>query len=335
MRRAKGGREMLTFGTRMQRPMAACALLLVAGPVAGQPAYPMKPIRFITPFPPGGSTDPVLRLVGAKLTEAWGQNVIADNRPGGNTVIGTDAVAKAPPDGYTMLMAPSGALIGTALLVRTPYDLVRDLAPVATIARGELVLVVHPSVPVNDLKGLIALAKNKPGQLNYGASGTGGTIHMATETLSLMTGIKMQHVPYKGSGPLVSELIGGQIQLAFQFPISVLGHIGNGRLKPIAYSGESRLPAMPRVPTFTEAGLPGLDVKNWFGIFAPTGTPQAVIDKWSSEVARIISLPDVNEKLASQALAPFVSNPEQIAQLIRASIERYARVIKAASIKIE
>jgi len=326
---------MIAFGASVRNMTTGLALLLVAAPAACQAAYPSKPIRFITPFPPGGSTDPVLRLVGAKLTDTWGQNVIADNRPGGNTVIGTDAVAKAPPDGYTMLMAPSGALIGTALLVRTPYDLVRDLAPVATIARGELVLVVHPSVPVNDLKGLIALAKKNPGQLNYGASGTGGSIHMATETFSLLTGIKMQQISYKGSGPLVSDLIGGQIQLAFQFPISVLGHIASGRLRPIAFSGETRLPAMPRVPTFNEAGLPGVDVKNWFGILAPTGTPRPIVDKWSAEIARIIAMPDVSDKLSSQALAPFVSTPEQLAQLIEASIGRYAKVIKAANIKIE
>ena len=310
-------------------------LIAVALPAAAQQAYPNKPIRFITPFPPGGSTDPVLRLIGQKLNEAWGQPVIADNRPGGKTVIGTDAVAKAAPDGYTMLMAPSGALIGTALLLRTPYDLVRDFAPVATIARGEMVLVVHPSVPANDLKTLIALAKAKPGQLNYGSSGTGGSIHMATEMFSLLTGINMQHIPYKGSGPTVSDLIGGQIQLAFQFPISVLPHVKSGRLKAIAFSGESRLPAIAQVPTFAESGLPGLDVKNWFGILAPTGTPQPVIEKWSSEVAKIIATPEVKDKLSSQALAPFVSTPEQVGALIQASMARYAKVIKAANIKLE
>ena len=307
----------------------------IAVPSVAQWTYPNKPIRFITPFPPGGSTDPVLRLVGQKLSEAWGQNVIADNRPGGKTVIGTDAVAKSPADGYTLLMAPSGALIATPLLLRTPYELLRDFAPVATIARSELILVVHPSLPATNLKSLIALAKARPGQLNFGSAGGGGSIHMATETFALLAGIKMQHIPYKGSGPLVAELIGGQIQLAFQFPISVIPHVKTGRLRAIAYSGEARLPALPSVPTFSEAGLPGLDVKNWFGILAPARTPPGIVDKWSGEITRILMLPDVKERLSSQGLTPFVSTPEQMTSLIKASTERYAKVIKAANITAE
>lgn len=313
---------------------ALCAAVLAASAHAQQP-YPSKPIRFITPFPPGGSTDPVIRLVGQKLTEAWGQNVIADNRPGGMTVVGTLAVAKAPADGYTMLLAPSGALISTTLLVRTPYDLLKDFAPVATIARGEMVVVVHPSLPARDLKSLVALAKARPGQLNYGTSGAGGALHMATESFALMAGISMQHVPYKGSGPVVTDLMGGQLQLAFQFPISVIGSVSSGRLRAIAYSGDSRLPALPSVPTFAESGFGGLDVKNWFGVFAPAGTPQAIVDKWSSEIARFVSQPDVSEKLSAQGLLPFVSTPDQITALIRSSMDRYAKVIKAANIRIE
>ena len=328
-------RYLIDRGTCLHVVLCVCMLLGVSASARAQQPYPTKAIRFITPFPPGGSTDPILRMVGQKLSDAWGQPVIPDNRPGGKTIIGTDAVAKASPDGYTMLLVPSGTLVGTALLVQTPYDLVRDFAPVATIARGELVLVLHPSLPVNDLKTFIAFAKGRPGQLNYGSSGTGGSIHMATELLSLMTGIKMQHVPYKGSGQVVSELMGGHIQLALQFPISVLPQIKSGRLKAIAFSGETRLPTMPQVPTFAEAGVRGLDVKNWFGILGPAATPPSVIEKWSGEVAKILAMSDVKDKLTAQALEPFISTPEQMAALIKASIERYAKIIKAVNIKLD
>lgn len=310
-------------------------LIIFAGTTAAQQTYPNKPIRFITPFPPGGSTDPVLRLIALKLSDSWGQPVIADNRPGGNTVIGTEAVARSSPDGYTILMTPSGTLIGTPLLVTTSYDIVRNFAPVATVARGELALVLNPSVPANNLQEFIALAKSKSGQLNYGSSGTGGTIHMATEFFSLLTGVKMQHIPYKGSGPLISDLIGGQLDLAFQFPISVISHIRSGRLKAIAVSGDARLTDLPQLPTFTEAGLPGLDIRNWYGILAPAGTPQPIIDKLSAEIAKILALHDVKEKLAGQGLEPFVSTPEQFAALMKASIASYTKIIKATNIKLE
>jgi len=317
------------------RVLMACVCAAYVYSVAAQQTYPTKPIRFITPFPPGGSTDPVLRLIAQKLSDSWGQPVIADNRPGGNTVIGTEAVAKSSPDGYTILMTPSGTLIGTPLLVTTSYDIVRDFAPVATIARGELALVLNPSVPASNLQEFIALAKSKSGQLNYGSSGTGGTIHMATEFFSLLTGVKMQHIPYKGSGPLISDLIGGQLDLAFQFPISVISHIKSGRLKAIAVSGDARLADLPQLPTFTEAGLPGLDIRNWYGILAPAGTPRPIIDKLSAEVAKILALHDVKEKLAGQGLEPFVSTPEQFAALMKASIASYTKIIKATNIKLE
>jgi tripartite-type tricarboxylate transporter receptor subunit TctC len=248
------------------------ALVLLAWPLVAlaQATYPMKPIRFISPFAPGGSTSAMARLVGQKLTESWGQNVIVDNRPGGNTIIGTDA-----------------------------------------------------------------LAKSRPGQLNYATTGAGGSGHLANEMLNILAGIKTQHIPYKGAGPALVDLIGGQVQMFINNPLTVIPHIKSGRLKAMAITGETRVPALPQVPTFTEAGLPGLDVKPWFFVLAPAGTPKAIIDKLSTEIARIVAMPDVQEYLAKQGMDPFSSTPEQLATLMKTDMAKWAKVIKTANIKLE
>ncbi|MFH1605662.1 MAG: tripartite tricarboxylate transporter substrate binding protein [Pseudomonadota bacterium] len=317
-------------------PMLLAGVLIgLAGPVAAQQAYPSKPIRFITPYPPGGSTTPMARIVGQKLGERWGQQVIIDNRGGGNTVIGTEIVAKAPPDGYTILLISSAFLSTPSLLPFLPYDPVRDFDAVATISTSRFVLVVHPSVPANTLQEFISLAKSQPGKLNYGSSGVGANTHLSAELFDLMVGTKMQHIPYKGSGPLVSDLIGGQVQISFQVPISVISHIKSGRLKTIAITGETRVSALPQVPTFAEAGLPGYGLAGWFGIAAPAGTPKDIINKMSSEVVAILGTPDVQKFLANQGSEAFISTPEQTAALIKEGIAKYARIIKAANIKVE
>jgi len=317
------------------RVLTLAVLLGIAGSAAAQQAYPNKPIRFITPYPPGGSTTVLARLVGQKLTESWGQQVIVDNRGGGNTIIGTEALVKSPPDGYTIFLA-SPLLVMLPHLYRTlPYDTLRDVAPVATIANTELILVLNPSVPANNLQELIALAKSKPGELNYASSSSGGPTHVAGEMFNIMAGVKTQHVPYKGGGPALTDLLGGQVQMYFNTPVSFISHIKSGKLKAIAISGETRSPALPQVPTFTQAGLPGFDVGYWQGILVPAGTPRAIIDKLSAEVVRIVALPDIKEKLDSQGFAPFVSNADQFAALLKSDMAKYAKVIKAANIKIE
>ena len=296
--------------------------------------YPVKPVRFITPFPPGGSLDPLTRMSAQKLSEKWGQPAVVENRPGGNSIIGTNAVAKAAPDGYTILVAGTPHVINPSLFP-TPYDALKDFAPIATIAKSRQILVVHPSLPVANLKGLIALAKARPGQLNYGSSGTGNTNHLAGELLCALAGIKMQHIPYKGAGPAIVDLIGGRLESSFHVTISVIPHIKSGRLRPLAISGESRAAPLPQVPTMAEAGLPAFEMSGWTGMFAPAGTPKFIVDKISGEMAGILASREVVELLGSQALEPFISNPEQFAALLRSDMARFAKLIKDANIKVE
>ncbi|MFH1603770.1 MAG: tripartite tricarboxylate transporter substrate binding protein [Pseudomonadota bacterium] len=317
------------------RMLTVGVLMAITGSVAAQQPYPVKPIRFIVPFPPGGSTDPMARMAAGKLAENWGVPVVVDNRPGGSTIIGTEAVAKAPPDGYTILLAGIPLVTGISLYPSIPYNAIKDFAPIATIARSEFVLVLHPSVAANNLREFMALAKSRPEQLDYGSSGTGGSLHLAAELFNVMVGSKMQHIPYKGSGPLISDLIGGQVKLSFQTPIATISHIKSGRLKAIAVTGKNRNSALPQVPTFTEAGLSGFDVNIWYGIVAPAGTPKGVIDKMSGEMAQILVMPDIREYLARQGMEPFISTPDQVTALIRADIAKYAKIIKTANIKLQ
>ncbi len=299
-----------------------------------QPAYPVKPIRIISPYPAGGTTDILSRLIGPKLTEAWGQPVIVENRPGGNTVIGSEALVKSPPDGYTLLCILSSHVI-VPNLAPTPYDVIRDFAAVATITNTQLVLVIHPSLPAKNLAELIALAKSRPGQLNYGSGGSGTVTHLSGEFFNMMAGIKTQHIPYKGSAQALVDVVGGQVHMYFSPPIMSLGHIKSGRLRPIMLTGDKRLAALPELKTGSESGLKDFVVNIWYGFLAPAATPGAVIGKWNGEVGRALTLPDIRDKLSSQGMDPFISTPEQFAALIKADHAKYARVIKNANIKLE
>lgn len=326
---------MKMFSTAVLRRLALGALMAFAGSAAGQPAYPNKPIRFIIPFAPGGGTNIVTRLVTQKLTEDWGQQVIIDNRPGGNSIIGSEALAKSTPDGYTVMVTVN-TFVSLPLLQRSvPFDVIKDFAPVGTLAGTEYLLVLHPSVPANKLQEVIALAKSKPGQLNYGSVGSGGPSHLAGALFQMMTGVTMQQVPYKGAGPALTDLVGGQIQLLFSPPANALQFIRAGRLKTIAITGETRLLALPQVPTFAEAGLPGFEMKAWWGVLAPAGTAKAIIDKLSAEFAKILALPDIREKLASQDIEPYITTPERFGAVLRADMAKFAKIIKAAGIKPE
>ena len=315
--------------------IVAVVLMAIAGSAAAQQEYPNKPIRIIVPFAPGGNTSMLARLVGQKLAESWGQQVIVDNRPGGNTIIGTEALLKAPPDGYTMLLVTSSHAINPLLMPNLPYDAMKDFAPVATLASSEYVLVVHPSLSANNLQQFIALAKSRPGELNYSTAGSGGVQQLASELFNILAGVRIQGIPYKGGGAAVTDLLGGQVQLSFQNTPAVVSHINAGKLKGIAITGEKRFVGLPQVPTFTQAGLPGFDVKNWFALLARSGTPKETVDKLSSDIARALRSPDIKDKLASQGLDPFISTPEQFAALMKAEMVKYANVIKAANIKME
>jgi len=326
---------MLKFATTVARTLPFVLLMAAAGPGIAQPAYPNKAIRFIVPYPPGGSTDPMARLAAGKLADRWGQSVVVDNRPGGNTIIGTEVVAKAAPDGYTILLASTALLTTPTLFPRLPYDTLRDFTGVATIGKSRFVLVLSPSVPANTLQEFIALAKSRPGQLNFASSGVAANTHLSAELFNGMVGTKMNHIPYKGSGVLVTDLISGRVELSFQVPITVMTYITSGRLKAIAITGDNRAPALPEVPTFSEAGLPGFRAEGWFGIVAPAATPKHAINKMSSEMAVILAMPDTREYLIKQGSEAFVSTPDQVTALIKADVAKYARIIKDANIKIE
>ncbi len=314
--------------------LLACAGIATAQPT--QPAYPSKPVRFIVPYAAGGSVDPLTRLFTVRLTESLGQPMIVDLRPGGNTVIGSELVAKAAHDGHTLLvMTVPNHTINALLIPNLPYDSVKDFAPVAAFATSDYMLMVHPSVPADNLKAFIAFARARPGQLNYGSVGSLGISQLGTELFGTMTGVKMQRVPYKGSALAIVDLVGGQLQVGFYTPISSMQYVRARRLKAIAISGERRAPALPDVPTFAEAGLPGFEMRVTYAVLAPAATPRAVIDKLSGEFARLVALPDMRERLAAQGMVPFYATPEQLAGMIRADLVKYDKVIKASGLAME
>ena len=311
-----------------------CVSVALSSASYAQQAYPSKSIRLIVPFPPGGSVDPVARMLAPKLTESWSQQVIVDNRPGANGAIGTEIVAKAAPDGYTLVLLGGGTHVINALLTRNlPYDSVKDFAPVATVQRSDYVLVVHPSMPVTNLRQLIALAKARPGEMSYASAGNGNMNHLAAELFNMLTGVKTLHVPYKGGGQALTDLMGGQVHMHFAVVVSALPHIKSGRVKPLAIGGETRFPALRHVPTFTEAGLPGFRLQPWQGIFAPARTPKPIIDRLAAEISRIVVLPDITERITGWGSQPLVSTPEQFAALMAADFTKFAEIIKTANIK--
>ncbi len=320
--------------TRCARMLVGLVFCAFSAGASAQADYPNKPIRYISPFPPGGSTTYIARLIGQQLTEAWGQQVVVDNRGGANTVIGTQAAASARPDGYTLVSLGS-TLAGNYWLVKTPYDPLRDIAPIATVSSYENVLVVPPSLPVNTVEDLIALAKAKPDQLTYGTSSIGGPTHLLAELFNVVASVKTRHIPYKGGGPAVVDLMGGHIHFFFSNPINVAAQIRSGRLRAIAVTGQSRVGTFPDVPTFAEVGLPAMTLTNWQGVGGPAGIPRPIIDKLSAEIRKLVTLPDTKEKLNAVGSEPYYNNPEQTAALIRVDITRYGKIIKDAKIKVE
>jgi tripartite-type tricarboxylate transporter receptor subunit TctC len=312
----------------------ATGLLALPATAVAQSNYPNKPITFILPYAPGGATSTLAYLLRQKLTESWGQQIPVLHRPGGSATIGAAAAAKAPPDGYTLVLVTATHII-SPLLFPVAYDAIKDFAPVAPLSNVEVMLVAHPSLPVKNLKELISLAKARPGQLNYATSSAGGPSHLAAELFSMRVGIRMQAIAYKGGGPAVTDLLGGQVELSFGNPINVVHHIHGGRLRALAVSGDRRLASLPQVATFGENGLADFDVGFWQGMLAPAGTPRAIIDKLAGEIARIMALPDIREKMASLGVEPFVASPEAFAARMKADTAKYAEVIKKRNIKIE
>ena len=319
----------------VQRAALFVLLALSAAAAVAQP-YPSKPIRLVVPFPAGGTTDILAREAGQRLSLSLGQSVVIDNRPGAAGNIGSELVAKSAPDGYTLLMATvSTHAINPNLYARLPYDHIKDFAPVVLVAGVPNVLEVTPSLPVHSVADLIKLAKEKPGQINFASSGSGTSIHLSGELFKTMAGVDMTHVPYKGSAPAITDLIGGQVQVMFDNLPSSLPQIKAGKLRAIAVTSAQRAPALPDIPTIAESGLPGFEATSWFGIVAPAGTPPTIIARINADVNQWLQSPEAKEKLLAQGAVAAGGSPEQFAAYIHAETEKWARVVKASGAKAE
>jgi len=292
-------------------------------------------VAWIVPYTPGGFNDTLGRTLAAKFSESWGQPAVVDNKPGGNTLIGGEFVAKSAPDGHTLLIVAFPFSVVPSLFKTMPYDTVKDFAPVILAATSPNLLVVHPSLPVNTVGELIALAKAKPGSLSYASTGNGSSNHISMELFKSLAGVNIVHIPYKGSGPAVSDLIGGQVQLMFDNTPNVLPQVKAGRLRALGSSGTKRSPLTPEVPTVAEAGVAGYEVMVWFGVVAPAGTPREIIGKLNAEVMKILAMPDVRERFLAQGVEPVGSTPEQFGEHIRAQMAKWAKVVQDAGVKAE
>ena len=312
------------------------ALFACIATVASAQGYPNRTIRLVVPFPAAGTTDILARAAAQKLTEAFGQSVVVDNRPGAAGNIGADLVAKSAPDGYTLLMGTVGThAINPSLYSKMPYDHVKDFVPVVLVAGVPNVLVVNPALPVNSVADLIKLAKDKPGQINFASSGSGTSIHLSGELFKTMAGVDITHVPYKGSSPALVDLIGGQVQIMFDNLPSALPQIKAGKLRAIAVTSLKRAPVLPDVPTISESGLPGFEASSWFGVLAPAGTPVPIVARINAEVNKWLQSAEAREKLLSQGAEAAGGTPEQFAHHIRAESEKWAKVVKASGAKVD
>jgi tripartite-type tricarboxylate transporter receptor subunit TctC len=310
-------------------------MALADSPVALAQTYPGKPVRIVVPYAAGGPFDEVARVIGQRLTELWGQTVLVDPRGGAGGSIGTDLVAKSPPDGYTMLLGNAGPItINPTLHRKLPYDPQKDLAPILHVISAQMVLVVHPSMPVRSVKELVALAKGRPGQLNYASAGIGNLQHLGMEHLQSIAGFRMNHVPYKGAAPAFVDLIAGQVDLMFANIVGVLPHVKSGRVRAIAVSSSRRAAVLPDTPGVTET-LPAFDVDGWMGLFFPAAVPREILAKVQADVTRVLQAPDLRNRFAGQGAAVIAGSPESLADLIRRETALYAKIIKSAGIAPE
>ncbi len=309
-------------------------LVALAAPAHAQ-AYPAKPIRIIVPYPPGGPADLLPRLIGAKLTEAWGQAVVIDNHPGGAGNIGMELGARAAPDGYTLLVAPNGNLVVNPHMYKLPYDVFRDLAPITLMAQVQNLLVVGSEVPARSVAELIALARAQPGKLSYASPGSGSQPHMAGELLKAMAGIELLHVPYNGTAPAMRDLLGGQVTMMFAQSSSALPQVKAGKLRALGIASLKRSAAAPEIPTIAEQNLPGFEAVSWYALMAPAGTPPEIIAKLQHEISGILQVPEVRDKLAALGAEPVGNSPAELAAMIKAESARYAVLVQKAGIKAD
>ena len=315
---------------RSRRPAASRLL-----PAAAQ-GYPAKPVKLVVPFPPGGSLDFAGRLIAQKLTEAWGQSVVVENKPGAGGNIGADLVAKAPADGYTILLgALSTHAVNPSLYARMPYDAVRDFAPITLIAVTPNVLVVNANSPVRNVAEFIAYTKANPGKLSFGSGSNGSAGHLAGELYKVETGTDAVHIPYKGGAPATQALLAGDTQFMFDNLANAMAQVKGGKLRALAVTTARRSSLAPDLPTMAEAGLPGFDISTWYGLFAPAGTPSAIVAKWNADVTKILNAPDVRARFVADGAEPAPDTPEQFSQFIAAELAKYARIVKASGAKVD
>lgn len=326
--------NLMPFSRRVALCLAGAALSGITASACAQ-SYPSKPIRLIAASSPGSAVDIVSRLLAPRLSEALGQQVVVDNRAGAGGNLGAELAARSSPDGYTLFMATPAHAINSSLHSKLSYDLVRDFAPISLLTTGHYMLVVHPTVPAKSVKELIALAKSRPGKLNYASAGNGNATHLAGELFNIMAGVKTVHIPYKGGGPARTELLGGQVDFMFHNITAVLGDAQTGRLRALAVTGPKRALAAPDIPAVAEAGLPGYDITSWFGVMAPTGTLQDVLARLHREFVRVVQLPDVKERLAALGSEPVGSTQSEFAAFVKTEIAKWAKVIKSAGIRPE
>ena len=313
----------------------ACALAVAQTAHAAEQAYPTRPVRLVVALAAGGPTDVVMRLVATKLSEQLGQQVVVDNRAAAGGSVAGEIVSTAPPDGYTLFAGANGTIaISPNLFTKLPFSVSRDLTPVALIGNSPLAVMIHPSVPAQSMKDLIAMAKAKPGSINYGSSGQGGTGHLATELLCMMANVKMTHVPYKGAGPALIGLVGGEVELMISGLASGLAYINRKQVRALAVTSARRVPQVPDLPAVAEI-VPGYDASSWYAILTRAGTPRPIVEKLNREVASAIRNPDVNAKLVAGGVDPEVLTPEQLGAKIRVETERWGKVVKAAGVKLQ
>jgi tripartite-type tricarboxylate transporter receptor subunit TctC len=320
----------------MKHLVAAALLLLGAGLAGAQAAWPTRAVTLVVPFPPGGGTDTGARIVAQKLSARWGQQVVVDNKGGAAGQIGADLVAKARPDGYTILMGNIGTqAINPSLYARMPYDADKAFVPISLVAELPLAMMVNPAVPAATPQAFVALARSQPGRMSYSSSGAGGAPHLAAEMFKQSTGTFIVHVPYRGGGPAISDLLAGHVQLSFMTVLEASGHIKSGKLRALAVTSRQRVGALPDVPTLAETAVPGFDSISWIGLLAPAGTPREIVDKIAADVRDVVAADDVRTRLSDLGGVPRTNTPAQFAQMIAADRERYARIIRERGITVE
>lgn len=307
----------------------AAAALAQAAP------YPQRPVRLIVPFAPGGGADNLARTLHAALNDALGQAIVIDNRGGGGGIIGTEMTAKAPPDGYTLALVTTGHTVNPSLFARVPYDALRDFEGISLLASQPNVLVVHPSVPAKSVQDLVVLARAKPGAMNFASGGNGSSPHLSGELLKLATGVVISHIPYKGAGPGIADLVGGHVQMMFVGPISIESHVRGGRLRALAVADSKRLTILPEVPTMAEAGFRGIETGTWYALLAPARTPSAVVERLHDVFAKVMRAPDMTARLNKQGMDVVTSTPAELAEFMKSELSKWGKVVKAAKLRID